>query len=114
METLDKNPRKMMTGPELEDVTIGQVLYALSDVNRLKIVQMIDAAGGELRCGSFSDEIGLTKPTLSHHFGILRESGVIATRIDGTHKLNTIRRKELNRRFPGLLESILKSLKKEL
>ena len=101
----------MMIGPELATVTIDQVLYALSDVSRLKIVQMIDEAGGELRCGSFAEKIGLTKPTLSHHFGILRETGVIATRIDGTHKLNTLRRRELNLRFPGLLDSILRSLK---
>lgn len=101
----------MMTAPNIEEISIVQILYALSDVNRLKIVQVIHEAGGELPCGKFSEILGVSKPTVSHHFGILRESGVLATRTEGTHKMNALRRRELDRRFPGLLDSILNSLK---
>ena len=87
------------------------MLYALSDPNRLRIVRIIDRAGGELSCGSFSKKLDLSKPTLSHHFRILRESGVLGARIEGTQKMNFIRREELDRRFPGLIKSIMAALK---
>ena len=107
METLEEKP-KMMTTPDLSDVPIEKILYALSDDTRLKIVQIIDEEGGEVPCGSFAERTGVTKPTLSHHFAILREVGIIATRMEGNLKLNTLRKKELSRHFPGLLELVLK------
>lgn len=102
--------QKLLIAADLAEITLSQVLYALSDNNRLKIVQMIHKSGGELRCGHFAEKLGITKPTLSHHFGILRECGIIATRVDGTTKLNTLRRKELNARFPGLIDAVLKAI----
>lgn len=107
METLEEKP-KMMTAPDLSKVPIEKILYALSDATRLKIVQIIDEEGGDMPCGSFAERTGVTKPTLSHHFGILREAGVIATRMEGNLKFNTLRKKELSRYFPGLLELVLK------
>jgi DNA-binding transcriptional ArsR family regulator len=90
-------------------LVLEQVLYALSDANRLAIVRLIHSSGDELPCGSFSEVLKIGKPTISHHFGILRESGIISTRTEGTQKFNRIRRKELNARFPGLLDAILKA-----
>lgn len=90
-------------------VSLQQLLYALSDINRLKIVMLIHLSGGELKCGSFADKLQISKPTLSHHFNILRESGVIATRVQGTNKLNRIRYEEVESRFPGLLNSVIKA-----
>jgi DNA-binding transcriptional ArsR family regulator len=107
METLEEKP-KMMTAPNLATVPIDKILYALSDDTRLKIVEIIDKAGGELPCGSFAERTGVTKPTLSHHFAILREAGVIATRLEGNQKFNMLRKKELSRHFPGLLDLVLK------
>ena len=98
---------KWIASPDLYTIRIEQVLDALADSNRLRIVKMIHQAGGELPCGSFSEKLGLGKPTVSHHFGILRASGIIATRTEGTQKLNVIRREELDKRFPGLMASIL-------
>lgn len=102
----------MMAAPDLKTVPIEKILYALSDETRLKIISLIDEAGGELPCGSFQERTGVTKPTLSHHFAILRESGVIATRLEGNQKLNKLRKKEMSRHFPGLLELVLKSIKR--
>lgn len=104
-------PSKMMDVPDLKDVRIEKILYALSDETRLKIISLIDEAGGELPCASFQEKTGVTKPTLSHHFTILRESGVIATRMEGNQKLNKLRRKEMAKHFPGLLEIVLKKFK---
>lgn len=102
---------KSVAIPSLDDVSLSQVLYALSDINRLKIVMLIHSSGGEMPCGTFSEKLGISKPTTSHHFGILRESGVIATEVQGTTKLNKLRRKELNARFPGLIDSVIKASK---
>lgn len=107
METLEEKP-KMMTSPDLSTIPIEKMFYALSDATRLKIIQIIDQEGGEMPCGSFAERTGVTKPTLSHHFAILRETGIIATRMEGNLKLNTLRTKEMSRHFPGLLELVVK------
>jgi len=107
MENTTTEVPKMMDAPDLNDISLSKVLYALSDENRLKIVLLIQSAGGEMRCGSFAEKLGISKPTCSHHFGILRETGVILTRLDGTTKHNKINAEALNARFPGLLASVL-------
>jgi hypothetical protein len=44
---------------------------------------------------------------MSHHFRVLRESGIVQTRNEGATHLNSVRSKELEKRFPGLLKAIL-------
>jgi DNA-binding transcriptional ArsR family regulator len=46
---------------------------------------------------------------MTHHFRILREAGVIEQRRDGTSKLTSLRREDLDARFPGLLDAVLSS-----
>jgi DNA-binding transcriptional ArsR family regulator len=92
---------------------LSKVLYALSDPTRLKIVRLLHQTDREMRCGDFYDALEVTRPTLSHHFAVLRECGVIVTRVDGTAKFNSLARKEIQRRFPGLLDSVLRSLSTE-
>jgi DNA-binding transcriptional ArsR family regulator len=83
------------------------VLQALSDPVRLEIVRQIAGcdSGGELTCGEL--ELPVTKSTGSHHLKILSAAGVIAEREEGTRKYLSLRRDELDRRFPGLLASVL-------
>lgn len=54
-------------------------------------------------------KISIAKSTLSHHFKVLRESGVMYTRIEGTQRFISIRTDDLNKRFPGLLDTILQA-----
>jgi DNA-binding transcriptional ArsR family regulator len=49
----------------------------------------------------------VTKSTLTHHFRVLREAGVIEQREEGTARLNSLRREDLDARFPGLLDAVL-------
>jgi DNA-binding transcriptional ArsR family regulator len=49
----------------------------------------------------------VTKSTCTHHFKVLREAGIIRQRQEGTSRLNTLRRDDLEARFPGLLPTIL-------
>ena len=80
------------------------MLHALSDPARLQIVRQL-AIGDECTCGTF--DLGLSKATLSHHFRVLRESGVVRTRPDGRTRMLSLRKDDLNDRFPGLLEAVL-------
>ena len=56
-------------------------------------------------CGSFALEIG--KSTRTHHFRVLREAGMIEQWREGTARLSTLRRDDLEQRFPGLLDAVL-------
>jgi DNA-binding transcriptional ArsR family regulator len=90
--------------PRRDELELGAVLHALSDPVRLHIVAGL-ARAGERTCGSF--ELPVTKSTCTHHFKVLREAGIIRQRHAGTARLNTLRREELDARFPGLLATIL-------
>ncbi|HXY16793.1 MAG TPA: helix-turn-helix domain-containing protein [Gaiellaceae bacterium] len=84
------------------------VIQALSDPVRLEIVrQLAGCMQGELRCGAVS--IPVTKSTASHHFRTLLDAGVIAERSEGTRKYLHLRRAELDERFPGLIDSMLRA-----
>jgi DNA-binding transcriptional ArsR family regulator len=83
------------------------VLHALSDPVRLRIVADLAEGEGECTCGSF--ELPVTKSTCTHHFKVLREAGVIRQRQQGTTRLNQLRRADLETRFPGLLETVLRA-----
>ena len=88
--------------PARAELELAAVLHALSDPARLEIVRRL-ADGDEPSCGTF--ELGLSKPTLSHHFKVLRESGVVRTRLDGRKRLLSLRSDDLDARFPGLLDA---------
>ena len=94
--------------PRVEDVELANVLHALSDPVRLDIVRVL-SSGGEVTCSSLHSSV--SKSTMSHHFKVLREAGVTHTRADGTKRLMCLRAAELERRFPGLLGSILEASK---
>ena len=102
MKVLDPIPH-----PARAELDLAAVLHALSDPMRLRIVAGL--AGGEQgrSCGSFA--LPVTKSTCTHHFKVLREAGVIRQRQEGTSRLNTLRRDDLDARFPGLLDAVLAS-----
>jgi DNA-binding transcriptional ArsR family regulator len=91
--------------PNREELQIADVLHALSDPQRLSIVRCLAESPTPRRCGSF--DLDVTKSTLTHHFRVLREAGVIDQREEGTARLNSLRRKDLDERFPGLLDAVL-------
>jgi len=91
--------------PAREDIDLGAVLHALSDPTRLQIVAALDSRPDACPTGSF--DVHVSKSTCTHHFRVLREAGVVRQRPDGTARLNTLRREDLDARFPGLLDAIL-------
>jgi DNA-binding transcriptional ArsR family regulator len=90
--------------PSRSEIELSSVLHALSDPARLEIVRRL-ADGDEPSCGMF--ELGLSKATLSHHFRVLRESGVVRTRPEGRKRLLSLHTDDLDARFPGLLGAVL-------
>jgi DNA-binding transcriptional ArsR family regulator len=95
--------------PDRAEIRLEGVLHALSDPMRLLIVRDLAAAECELACSSF--ELPVSKSTTTHHFRVLRESGVIRQVYRGTAKMSGLRREDLAELFPGLLEAVLEAAK---
>jgi DNA-binding transcriptional ArsR family regulator len=109
MATPFSSTPEITESPDLEAIDIATVLQALADPVRLEIVRQVAAVGprGELTCGQLELPIG--KSTCSHHLKTLSGSGVLADREEGTRKYLRLRREELDRRFPGLIDSVLRA-----
>lgn len=96
---------RQMKCPDIHDVEITDLMYALSDPTRLDIVAMLYDATEPLTCNQL--QLNRPKSTMSHHFKILRSSGLVMTNITGTEHLNSLRVKEIDQKFPGVLRTIL-------
>lgn len=84
------------------------VLYALSDPVRLHIVRNL-AVRGELACYAAVAGLDIAKSTQSHHYRILREAGLIAQRKEGVCFISRLRKPDIDARFPGLLDAVLRN-----
>jgi DNA-binding transcriptional ArsR family regulator len=107
--TTDAAAARKLSGPARGEMTLAPVLAALSDPVRLQIVCML-ASGPERSCGSFG--LPVAKSTLTHHLKVLREAGVIIQRPVGTSRMTCLRKKDLDVRFPGLLDSVVTAARK--
>jgi DNA-binding transcriptional ArsR family regulator len=94
--------------PSLEQVELTDIMYALSDPTRLEIVGRLANAGRKMTCGEF--DLNRPKSSMSHHFKILRAAGLVETLIEGTEHLNALRVEEIEQKFPGVLQSVLRAL----
>jgi DNA-binding transcriptional ArsR family regulator len=93
--------------PRIEDVPLELVFHALSDPVRLDIVRQL-AATSEASCHALN--AGRPKSSMSHHFRVLRDAGLVRTRTQGTSHANALRRGELDGRFPGLIDALLEAM----
>lgn len=91
--------------PDRDDLRIDAVLSALADPVRRTIVKQLADGHSEQACVAFA--LPVSKSTSTHHFRVLREAGVIEQRYKGTAIHNTLRREDLDTRFPGLLAAVL-------
>jgi DNA-binding transcriptional ArsR family regulator len=95
--------------PDVAKIDVVTVLQALADPVRLEIVRQLagceQAGPGELSCGQIELPVG--KSTASHHLKTLCAAGITSEREEGTRKFIRLRREELDRRFPGLVDSVL-------
>ncbi|MFB6818740.1 ArsR/SmtB family transcription factor [Streptomyces sp. NPDC056347] len=96
---------RVLDHPARDEIRVEAVLHALSDPMRLRIVRELAAAEAELSCSGF--DLPVSKSTTTHHFRVLRESGIVQQIYRGTAKMNGLRRNDLEELFPGLLDHIL-------
>ncbi|MFJ8822573.1 ArsR/SmtB family transcription factor [Streptomyces sp. NPDC102467] len=100
---------RTLAHPDRAEIRLEAVLHALADPMRLAVVREMAAARGVdsqgFSCSHF--DLPVTKSTSTHHFRVLRESGVIEQVYRGTTKLNGLRRADLDALFPGLLDRVL-------
>ena len=98
-----------LTHPDSDQITLPNVLAALGDETRLAIIGCLaraDVVTG-LVCGQFN---GLcSKTNLTYHVAKLREAGVVHVMPEGTRRRVTLRRNDLDERFPGFLDSVIAS-----
>jgi DNA-binding transcriptional ArsR family regulator len=103
--------------PPVQGITVEGILHALSDPTRVAIYARIVAANCPYSCSDLA-KLGdreirreIPKSTLSQHFKILRDAGLIRSERRGVEMQNTSRCAEIDARFPGLIETILKAHK---
>jgi len=94
--------------PATRDISLEGVLGALADPVRLRIVGAMLEKNDCMSCSEASPCPGMAKSTLSHHFRILREAGIVRTSKMGVENRNSLRIEDIEARFPGLLKKILK------
>lgn len=96
--------------PDVDDIELVKVLQALADPVRLSLLKVY-AEGKRFNCSPEALGVAhLHKSTVSHHMKIMREAGLTSTRAVGRNRYVQLRRDDLDARFPGLLDSLLKSL----
>jgi DNA-binding transcriptional ArsR family regulator len=102
----------MRERPELptDELDLASVMHALADPSRLRMVAALNG-GTELACAVLGEQAGgMAKSTTSHHLSVLREAGLIRTRQEGQRKLATLRRTELDEKFPGLIDAVMRGM----
>lgn len=98
-----------LTHPSIDDISVEGILHALSDPVRVAIFSDIVGSDCAHNCSSFLtvSEKAIPKSTLSQHFRILREAGLIRGERHGVEMYNVSRCDEVEQRFPGLIKAIV-------
>jgi DNA-binding transcriptional ArsR family regulator len=96
--------------PSADSLDLVAILAALSDPTRLTILIRLAEADAAIRCGDFTDLAA--KSNLSYHFAKMREAGLVSLRSEGTSRFLALRRDDIERQFPGLLDQLIASAKR--
>jgi DNA-binding transcriptional ArsR family regulator len=91
------------------DITVEGILYAFCDPVRVQIYAEMERSECSQICSNFLTlgDRTLPKSTLSQHFKILREAGLIRSERKGVELHNTTRCDELKERFGGMIQAII-------
>jgi predicted transcriptional regulator len=104
----------LLVHPSTENITLVGLLGALADPVRLLIVVGLLKGQGCMSCAEASPCPGIAKSTLSNHFRMLRQAGLIRTTKRGVEHRNVVRKDEIDALFPGLLELVVKLAERNL
>jgi DNA-binding transcriptional ArsR family regulator len=104
--TTTKGGRRMRTleHPSRDEMRLDTVLAALADPVRRKVACKLNNAFGDHACATL--DLPVSKSTATYHFRTLREAGIIRQEYEGTKIMNSLRKDDLDARFPGLLDAV--------
>jgi DNA-binding transcriptional ArsR family regulator len=94
-----------LTHPDTSALDLFQVMAALTDSVRLRIVVHLAGRSEAVPCTDFA--LPVTKSAGTRHFRVLREAGVIHQHDVGVRRMSHLRRDDLDTRFPGLLDLVV-------
>jgi DNA-binding transcriptional ArsR family regulator len=89
--------------PSPEAFDLATIMRAVGDPVRLELIRLL-GDGGEWACGDLTQRLSLPTSTGSYHLRLLREAGLTRARADGKQRLISLRREDLDSRFPGLVD----------
>ena len=95
--------REKILHPSADALDLATIMRTVGDPIRLQIVRML-ADGQEHACNDMTRALDLPTSTGSYHLRLLREAGITRTRAQGTERVITLRREDLEQRFPGLVD----------
>lgn len=94
--------------PPTDRLELAAILRTCGEPVRLAMIRALADAGTELKSGAVTGAVGLPTSTCSYHLKLLREAGVTRTRAAGTERYISLRRDDLEARFPGLVDVLLR------
>jgi DNA-binding transcriptional ArsR family regulator len=94
--------------PEVDALDLATIMRALGDPLRIELVRLVDQEG-EILCTELYERVGLPNSTGSYHLRQLREAGITRARASGPKRMISLRREDLESRFPGFLDLVLNS-----
>lgn len=94
--------------PSADSLELAAILRTCGEPIRLAMIRTLADAGRELKAGEVTGAVGLPTSTCSYHLKLLREAGVTRTRAAGTERYISLRRDDLDTRFPGLVDVLLR------
>lgn len=89
-----------------KDETLSEIFKALSELNRLKMIRILNESDREITCGEMSDILNLSLSTVSYHAKTLRKLGLTNTRKEAQTKYLSIDRRTFKKYLPGFLDSL--------
>ncbi|MCE0496103.1 ArsR/SmtB family transcription factor [Vibrio salinus] len=99
--------KRRLPQPTTDSIDMTSLLSALADPVRRHLIRVLAQHTEPFECGVVAQDLELTKATLSHHWKVLREAGLTTTSVQGRTRLISIRKADIEQRFPGLLDAIL-------
>ncbi|ADJ49044.1 ArsR family transcriptional regulator [Amycolatopsis mediterranei S699] len=95
--------------PSVDSFDLTVILGALAEPGRRALMTELYRSPEPIDCAVIAAtvDLGLSNPTISHHYRVLREAGLIRTVAEGRKRMVRVRREEMEARFPGLLAAIL-------
>lgn len=95
--------------PSVDSFDLTVILGALADPGRRALMAALYHSQNPIDCAVIVEkaDLGLSNPTISHHYRVLREAGLIRSVAEGRKRIVSVRREEMEKRFPGLLQAVL-------